>query len=83
MRVWLGLFLVLFHNGMRVQAKAQVLVTARGEPAPFPHFPSVSSPAPPAENGPFQFAPTPSGRAQSLDETPLPDINQALGKTSA
>ena len=53
------------------QAKSQVLVTNRGEPAPFPHFPLTeaeprierqSSSQEIVEAAPFQFAPTPSGR---------------------
>ena len=50
-------------------AKSQVLVTNRGEPAPFPHFPlteaepRIERQSSSQEVETFQFAPTPSGRA--------------------
>ena len=42
MWVCLAILLTLAPNGMWVQGDAQVLITNRGVPAPFPHFPSVN-----------------------------------------
>ena len=76
--------------GPAPKSEAQVLVTARGEPAPFPHFPSVAAvPAVPPEQ--FEFAPTPNGRplaaVEALPNSPelladpiLPEVPQSLGK---
>ncbi len=87
MLVWIGLLLTALaqFRGLGVQAGAQVLVTNRGEPAPFPHFPSVTA-APassevPQDEPQFQFAPTPTGRALPVNE--LPDVPQALGSSNS
>ena len=74
-------------------AKSQVLVTNRGEPAPFPHFPQTASAevVAAASAEAFEFAPTPSGRAPvptpaaalvAQPQPPLVDPHQALGKLS-
>ena len=74
----LALLFTLAPNGMWVQGDAQVLITHRGVPAPFPHFPKVnvipSEPEDGSEPEPnFQFAPTPTGKAAPVDEaTPVP-----------
>ena len=69
-------------------AKSQVLVTNRGEPAPFPHFPQTEVEAAASAEA-FQFAPTPSGRAPvptpaaalvAQPQPPLVEPQQALGK---
>ena len=71
--MWKLLFIASLLSG--VKAKSQVLVTNRGEPAPFPHFPqTLKAEARVAQVEPeaFQFAPTPSGRA------PVPTPKAAL-----
>ena len=77
MWVCLAFLLTLAPSGMWVLGDAQVLITHRGVPAPFPHFPKVNPVAEPeSEEEPdpdlesnFQFAPTPTGRAAPVSET--------------
>ena len=94
--VWFGVLVFLCQNGFMMvngDADAQVLITNRGEPAPFPHFPTVVGPAPAAPIAApiFEFAPTPNGKPihaavttpvpPTLLATPaFPEIPQALGK---
>ena len=88
--MWKLLFIASLLSG--VKAKSQVLVTNRGEPAPFPHFPqTLKAEARVAQVEPeaFQFAPTPSGRAPvptpkaalvaKPQPPPIVDPTQALG----
>ena len=81
MLILLSILLSLSATGTKAKSAAQVLVTSRGEPAPFPHFPSVAAvPAvPPEEPAPvFQFAPTPNGLP--FEPQPLPVVHQSLGE---
>ena len=69
--MWKIVFIASLLSG--VKARSQVLVTNRGEPAPFPHFPQTLNAEPRvAQVDDFQFAPTPSGRA------PVPTPKAAL-----
>lgn len=67
--MWLFVALVftLCNVQIRAESEAQVLITNRGEPAPFPHFPTLNAePAVPpvvVEQPAFVFAPTPLARA--------------------
>ena len=94
MWVCLAFLLTLSPSGMWVQGDAQVLITHRGVPAPFPHFPKVNTVAEKSDKEPesdFQFAPTPTGRVAPVSETtPEPptflatpavpeDVPQSLG----
>ena len=84
--MWLsvGLLLTLLApSGMWVQGDAtpQVLITHRGVPAPFPHYPIVNvvnTPTPSEEqersNPDFQFAPTPTGKAAPVGVTEPPSF---------
>jgi hypothetical protein len=70
--MWLytGIILVLSCvSGIWANSEAQVLITNRGEPAPFPHFPSVNVVPVVAAQPVFHFAPTPNGR-QHLPPNP-------------
>ena len=89
MLILLGILLSLSATGTKAKSAAQVLVTSRGEPAPFPHFPSVAAvPAvPPEEPAPaFQFAPTPNGLPLApasptpFEPEPIPVVHQSLGE---
>ena len=72
------------------ESKAQILITNRGEPAPFPHFPVMNELPPPitptafpvASEIPsgFVFAPTPSGRPEPAP--PAPAVPAALAALS-
>lgn len=90
MWIWLSLILILSPSSLTwAMPDAQVLVTSRGEPAPFPHFPSVNA-VPVNEEPAFQFAPTPTGRALEAVEAPVSplvaipavpaDVPQSLGE---
>ena len=84
--MWLcvGLLLTLLApSGMWVQGDAtpQVLITHRGVPAPFPHYPIVNvvdTPTPSEEEErsqpDFEFAPTPTGKAAPVGVTEPPSF---------
>lgn len=87
MWIWLGLILTLSPTSWAMP-DAQVLVTSRGEPAPFPHFPSVNAVPVNEDPASFQFAPTPTGRALEPNGPALvaipavpADVPQALGES--
>lgn len=86
MLILLGILLSLSATGTKAKSAAQVLVTSRGEPAPFAHFPAIAAvPAvPPEEPAPaFEFAPTPNGLPLApapIEPEPLPVVHQSIGE---